>query len=32
MKEEYGGHVIIHGRAESGSVARISHVEFRYTG
>lgn len=32
LKDEYGGHVIIHGRADQGSIARISHVEFRYTG
>lgn len=31
-KDEYGAHLMIHGKEYDGSVARLDSIEFRYTG
>jgi len=32
IDEEYGGHFIIDGRSEEGTIAKLNSLELRYTG
>lgn len=32
MEDQYGGHLMIHGKASEGSRGRIENAEFRFSG